>query len=499
MRRRILSGLALALLCVSAAPAAAGAARSVAVLYFDNDTGDSTFDYLGKGLADMMVTDLAAVPDIQVVEREKLEALLQELKLQRTRYFDPKTAQKIGRGVGAEYAVAGAFLSVAPDIRIDVRVIRIGTGEIVTARKVVGQKDKFFELQQKLAAELIDGLGAAAEKAKLAQAQESTRVDDLGTAGEYGRGLDMRDRGDLKSASEQMQKVVDKAPRFALAKTRQMEILKALYEAKDTRAKVLGSSEQKLLAIADQRVKDLPHDTMAYFAFRVVRGDIFLRRVAKSLDRPAAEYRADIAAYVQNQEALLEDTIKFARAHPSRYQLDIMGECIKGCLDKETEELMHSLEIQHPGALHNTTPHGMIEDFVGLVMFGIPPQTMGPSGPRVPFKRAVCFYKLDAAYPKGSVAWLERAQKAIDEHAAADKDDAGAWKENRTIEILQDQAQVYLALGKPEEAVSRLQTVLTRYPKSKKFDETEGMLRAILSGSRTANGEPLVPPCEDPR
>ena len=223
MRRRLLSGLAVALLCVSALPASAGAARSVAVLYFDNDTGDSTFDYLGKGLADMMVTDLAAVPDIQVVEREKLEALLQELKLQRTRYFDPKTAQKIGRGVGAEFAVAGAFLSVAPDIRIDVRVIRIGTGEIVAARKVVGQKDKFFELQQKLAAELIDGLGAAAEKAKLSAAQEATRVDDLGTAGEYGRGLDMRDRGDLKSASEQMQKVVEKAPRFALAKTRQME------------------------------------------------------------------------------------------------------------------------------------------------------------------------------------------------------------------------------------------------------------------------------------
>src|SRR5262249_14157100 len=260
----------------------------------------------------------------------------------------------------------------------------------------------------------------------------------------------------LKSASEQMQKVVEKAPRFALAKTRQMEILKALYEAKDTRAKMLGSSEQKLLAIADQRIKELHRDVdppMAYFAFRILRGDIFLRRVAKSLDRPAAEYRADIAAFVQNEEAMLEDTIKFARAHPSRYQLDIMGECIKSCLDKETEELMHSLEIQHPGALHNTTPHGMIEDFVGLVMFGIPPQTMGPSGPRVPFKRAVCFYKLDAAYAKRSVAWLERALKAIDDHAAADKDDAGAWKDNRTIEILQDQAQVYLALGKPEEAV----------------------------------------------
>src|SRR5262249_5479282 len=152
--RRI--ALVLALL---AGRAAAAPVPAVAVLYFDNDTGDKSFDPLGKGLADMMVTDLAGVPGIQVVEREKLEALLQELKLQRTRYFDPKTAQKIGRGVGAEYAVTGSFVSIAPDIRIDVRVIRINTGEVVTARKVTGGKDRFFELQQELAAALIEGLG----------------------------------------------------------------------------------------------------------------------------------------------------------------------------------------------------------------------------------------------------------------------------------------------------------------------------------------------------
>src|SRR5215470_4700728 len=149
-----LLGIAAVLLGL-ASPAVAGPTRTVAVLYFDNDTGDQSFDPLGKGLADMMVTDLAGVPGIQVVEREKLEALLQELKLQRTRYFDPKTAQKIGRGVGAEYAVTGSFAAVAPDIRIDVRVLRIATGEVVVARKVTGQKERFFDLQQQLAAALI--------------------------------------------------------------------------------------------------------------------------------------------------------------------------------------------------------------------------------------------------------------------------------------------------------------------------------------------------------
>ena len=79
-----------------AAPAADKA--TVTVLYFDNDTGDASLTYLGKGLADMMITDLSAVAALQVVERDKLEALLKELKLQGTKYFDPGTAQQIGKG-----------------------------------------------------------------------------------------------------------------------------------------------------------------------------------------------------------------------------------------------------------------------------------------------------------------------------------------------------------------------------------------------------------------
>ena len=43
-------------------------------------------------------------------------------------------------------------------IRIDTRVIRVSTGEIVKTAKVTGDEKKFFDLQQKLSKELLDGL-----------------------------------------------------------------------------------------------------------------------------------------------------------------------------------------------------------------------------------------------------------------------------------------------------------------------------------------------------
>src|SRR5687767_1329816 len=104
-RLRAAAALALLLLpLISARAESADSKRIVAVLYFDNNTGDASLDVLQKGFADMMVTDLSSVDALQLVEREKLQAIIEEQKLQRSRYFDPKTAVKLGKLVGAQYA-----------------------------------------------------------------------------------------------------------------------------------------------------------------------------------------------------------------------------------------------------------------------------------------------------------------------------------------------------------------------------------------------------------
>ena len=57
------------LLCI---PTALEAQKAVAVLRFDNNTGDARYDNLGRALSTMMITDLSVVEAIRLVEREKL-------------------------------------------------------------------------------------------------------------------------------------------------------------------------------------------------------------------------------------------------------------------------------------------------------------------------------------------------------------------------------------------------------------------------------------------
>src|SRR5512146_2973115 len=120
------------------------ARKTVAVLSFDNNSGKSDYDPLGKGIAAMMITDLSNVESVQVVERERMQDLVGEMQMQQSKLFDPNTAVQLGKLVGAEYVVTGALMALEPKIRIDTRVIRVATGEIVKTARVTGDEKKFF-------------------------------------------------------------------------------------------------------------------------------------------------------------------------------------------------------------------------------------------------------------------------------------------------------------------------------------------------------------------
>ena len=222
--------------------------KSVAVLYFDNYTGKPDYDPLGKGIASMMISDLSSVPEIQLVERDRMQDLIKEIDAQHTKYFDSTTAVKVGKMVGAEYIVVGAFAALDPKMRIDTRVVRVETGQIVKTAQVSGDEDKFFDLQQKLANKLIDGLGIALspeEQQKLASQQRANRVDAVSTLLGFSRALALYDRGDFVGAGKQMIPVVQASPNAMFVRETQAEIKRratasATDKAKDKAKAAIG-------------------------------------------------------------------------------------------------------------------------------------------------------------------------------------------------------------------------------------------------------------------
>ena len=229
---------------VAAAPSpeslADSAKKTVAVLYFDNNTGKADYDPLGKGIAAMMISDLGAVEEIQLVERERMQDLVKEMETQHTRYFDSTTAVKVGRMTGAEYIVVGAFAALQPRMRIDTRVVRVATGEIVKTAQATGDEDKFFEIQQTLAKNLVDGLGLALspeEQARLAAKQEENRIDAASTVLAFSQALSAYDRADFMGAAERMAPAMRASPNSML--------VRAAYDQMKSRAAASATQKAK--------------------------------------------------------------------------------------------------------------------------------------------------------------------------------------------------------------------------------------------------------------
>ena len=175
-----------------------GTPKTIAISYFDNTSGIEKYNPLSKGLADMLITDLSNIESIQIVEREKLESLLKEIELGDSKFIDPNTAQSLGKGLGADYILTGAFLSIDPMMRIDSRIMEVSTGKIIGGEEVTGQGNDFFSLEKKLASLLIERLELDINL------EENTSEIDLDAVLDYSEAIDLDDKGFKEEASEKL-------------------------------------------------------------------------------------------------------------------------------------------------------------------------------------------------------------------------------------------------------------------------------------------------------
>jgi TolB-like protein len=135
----------------------------VAVLYFDYDGPDKNLAVLKKGLAEMLITDLSQIRDINVVERLRLEDVLKELKLQRSKKIDRRTAVKVGKLLGAKYLIFGGYLNVLGTFCINTRVAFVERGVNLPSAKACGKPDDFLKIYKQVSRKLIRAMQANLE------------------------------------------------------------------------------------------------------------------------------------------------------------------------------------------------------------------------------------------------------------------------------------------------------------------------------------------------
>jgi TolB-like protein len=266
---------------------------SVAVLPFSASIEIEELKGLDRALSEMLITDLAVLQSIELVERSRLDEVFKEILLGKDGFIDPSTATSIGKGVGAKTILTGSFFAKGDKLRIDARLIHVETGTILLAQEITGSTADPFELQKSLQKKLIDSMGlrlSALEKAEISTKPNASG----GAAAAFGRAQKLKDAGDEAGSKREVERALSLSPDFKQAK----DLLKSLDER-------VGQIEKDMEAVKEVRLKRVKESEDDEYLFKFLKDpEIEVRREAVARMKSHSDELTSMARNeVRNSEA----------------------------------------------------------------------------------------------------------------------------------------------------------------------------------------------------
>ena len=131
---------------------------TVAVMPFRDLAADSRF--VGEAIRETVMSDLKQLGGLRVVERASLDRVLAEQKLQQgQKELEVGDIVRVGKVLGAQLIVVGAYQKLSPQVRLTARFIKVETSEVIGTAKVDGSQREFLRLQDRVTAALLHSAG----------------------------------------------------------------------------------------------------------------------------------------------------------------------------------------------------------------------------------------------------------------------------------------------------------------------------------------------------
>lgn len=193
-----------------------GSMYTVAVMPLRFVGPDSSLQPLERGMAELITTDLARSSRLTVVERARLQALLDEIVLQQGGLTDTSTNVRAGRIMQAGSIVSGQIVQDAERLRVDAAIVNTQTSAVTGGAANENTLEQLFAIQKAVVLQLFESLGIVLTTAERnAIEQRPTRSIQAFLA--YSRGLRLEDEGRYDEASRSFGEAVRLDPGFMRA------------------------------------------------------------------------------------------------------------------------------------------------------------------------------------------------------------------------------------------------------------------------------------------
>jgi len=293
---------------------------SVAVLPFQNMSGDPEQDYFADGIVEDIITGLSRIKWLFVIARNSTFVYKGQV-------LDVK---KIGRELGVRYLVEGSVRKAGNRIRITGQLIDTSTGAHIWADRYDGALDHIFDLQDRITASVIGAVEPNLRQAETERAKRK-RPDSLDAYDLYLRAFPHAYANTPEDSREAL-RLLDQAlrlePTYAAAHAIAAWCHEQLYHRGGFREEdKTATLRHSALAIA-HGADDATALCMAGFAMALVSRDF--EAGISAIDRSLAlntsyaagfAYSAILRAFAGQYETAIEHALRAIRLNP----LDPMG------------------------------------------------------------------------------------------------------------------------------------------------------------------------------
>ena len=183
---------------------------SIAVLPFQNMSGDPEQEYFADGMVEEITTALSRFKSLFVIARHSSFTY-------KGRAVDVK---QVGRELGVRYVLEGSVRRVANRVRITGQLVETASGVHLWADRFDGGLDDVFDLQDQVTESVVGAIAPAVEQAEIERAKRKL-TDSLDAYATYLRGLASLYQFGNRQANEEalrfFYRAIELDPDFALA------------------------------------------------------------------------------------------------------------------------------------------------------------------------------------------------------------------------------------------------------------------------------------------
>jgi serine/threonine protein kinase/Flp pilus assembly protein TadD len=211
--------------------------KSVAVLYFENQSEAKENEYFRDGMTEDIITELSKITQLQIFPRSEMLTFRDK----------PVTAHVVGQQLGANYVLEGTIRRAGNRLRITTQLVETASRSAAWAERYDRQMDDVFSIQEEIALSIAQAqrvtLTPQEEKKIARKPTENPQAYDF-----YLRGRSYTRQQNLDFALQMFEQAIKLDPQFALAYAGVANICAIIHEFREQSPKWI----EKGLAACDR-------------------------------------------------------------------------------------------------------------------------------------------------------------------------------------------------------------------------------------------------------